>query len=141
MTSEEGSLESESNEDLAFITRKLQSILKRRKNYNVSSSSMPKQSSRQRSKHNINTKPSSNKKSDPIICYECKEEGHMHGECPKLKRMIEKKKKKDIKLKGKKTKAMVATWSNDDTSSDSHDSTSIQESDDEMCFMAFDVPE
>ena len=62
----------------------------------------------------------------------------MRGECPKLKRMIEKKKKKDIKLKGKMTKAMVATWSNDDTSSDSHDSTSIQESDDEMCFMAFE---
>ena len=33
---------------------------------------------------------------------------------------------------------MVATWSNDDTSSDSHNSTSIQESDDEMCFMTFE---
>ena len=34
---------------------------------------------------------------------------------------------------------MVATWSNDDTSSASHDSTSNQEPDDEMCFMAFEL--
>ena len=108
MTSEEGSSESESDEDLALITRKLQSILKRRKNYNISSSSRTRQSSRQRFKHNKYSKPSSDKKSNPIICYECKEEGHMHGECPKLKKMFEKK-KKDIKLKGKNTKAMVAT--------------------------------
>ena len=33
---------------------------------------------------------------------------------------------------------MVATWSNDDTSSDSHNSTSNQDSDDELCFMAFE---
>ena len=38
MTSEEGWSESESDEDLALITRKLQSILKKRKNYNISSS-------------------------------------------------------------------------------------------------------
>ena len=42
MTSEEGSVESKSDEDLALITRKLQSILKRRKNYNISSSSRPR---------------------------------------------------------------------------------------------------
>ena len=46
MSSEKGSAKSESDEDLALITRKLQSILKRRKNYNVSSSSRPRQSSR-----------------------------------------------------------------------------------------------
>ena len=33
---------------------------------------------------------------------------------------------------------MVATWSNDDTSSDSHIFTSNQDSDDELCFMAFE---
>ena len=107
-----------------MITRKLNIILKRRKNYNFSPSSRPRQSSKQRYKSNPNSKPTLEKKSDLIICYDCKDEGHMRGECPKLKRMIEKK-KKDIKLKGKKTKAMVATWSNDDTSSDSYDSTSI----------------
>ena len=73
MISEEGS--SESDEDLSLIIRKLQSILKRRKNHNVSSSSRPRQSSRQRFKHNTNSKPSSDKKSDPIIYYECNEEG------------------------------------------------------------------
>ena len=108
MSSEEGSSESESDEDLTLITRKLQSILKRRKNHNFSSSSKSRHSFRQRSKHNTNSKPSSNKKSDSIICYECKEEGHMHGECPKLKKMLEKK-KKDHWHKGKRTKAMVAT--------------------------------
>ena len=33
---------------------------------------------------------------------------------------------------------MVATWSNDDTSSYSHTSTSNQDSDGELCFMAFE---
>ena len=47
----------------------------------------------------------------------------MRGECPKLKKMLEKK-KKEHRHKGKRTKAMVATWSNDDTSSDSQTSTS-----------------
>ena len=108
MTSEEGSLESESDENLASITRKLQSILKRRKNHNFSSSSKPRNSSRQRSKHSTNSKSSSDKKIDSIICYECKEEGHIRGECPKLKKMLEKK-KKDHRHKEKRTKAMVAT--------------------------------
>ena len=61
----------------------------------------------------------------------------MRGECPKLKKMLEKK-KKDHMHKEKKTKAMVATWSNDDTSPDSHTSTSNQDSDDELCFMVFE---
>ena len=69
MTIEEGSSKSEPDEDLTLITRKLQSIPKRRKNYNVSSSSRHRQSSRQRSKHNTNSKSSSDKKSDLIIYY------------------------------------------------------------------------
>ena len=108
VTSEEGSSESESNEDLTLITRKLQSILKRKKNHNFSSSSRPRHSFRQKSKHSTNSKSSSDKKSDHVICYECKEEGHMRGECPKLKKMLEKK-KKDHRHEGKRTKAMVAT--------------------------------
>ena len=100
MTNEEGSSKLESDEDLALITRKLHSILKRRKNHNVSSSFRPRKSSRQRIKHNINFKPSSDKKFDLIICYECKKEGHMRGECPKLKKMFENK-KKDSKHKKK----------------------------------------
>ena len=103
MTSEEGSSQLQSDEDLTLIIRKLQIILKRRKNYNVSSSFRPRHSSRQRSKYNINSKSSSDKKSDSIICYECKEEGHMCGECPKLKKMFEK--KKDNKYKGERTKS------------------------------------
>ena len=42
MSSEEGSSESDSDEGLALITRKLKSILKIRKNYNFSSSSRPR---------------------------------------------------------------------------------------------------
>ena len=61
----------------------------------------------------------------------------MRGECPKLKKIFEKK-KKDNKHKEKRTKAMVATWFNDDTSSDSQNSISNQDSDDELCFMAFE---
>ena len=123
MSNEEGSSESESDEELALITRKLQSILKRRKNHNFSSSSRPRHSSRQKSKQSTNYKSSFDKKTDAIICYECKEEGHMRGECPKLKKMFTKK-KKDHRHKGKRTNAMVATWSNDDTFSNSQTSTS-----------------
>ena len=61
----------------------------------------------------------------------------MCGECPKLKKMLEKK-KKDHRHKGKRTKEMVATWSNDETSLDSSTSTSNQDSEDELCFMAFE---
>ena len=61
----------------------------------------------------------------------------MRGECLKLKKMLEKK-KKDHRHKGKRTKAMVATWSNDDTSSNSQTSTSNQDFDDELCFMALE---
>ena len=42
MSSEEGSSDSDSDEDLVLITKKHNSILKRRKNYNVSSSSRPR---------------------------------------------------------------------------------------------------
>ena len=55
-SSEEGSSESNSDEDLALISRKLKSILKRRKNHNFSSFSRPRQSSKQRYKSNPNSK-------------------------------------------------------------------------------------
>ncbi|MQM08000.1 hypothetical protein Taro_040847 [Colocasia esculenta] len=44
-----------------------------------------------------------------IVCYECKKQGHMRGECPELKKKL----KKD-KFTFKKAKAMVATWSDED---------------------------
>ena len=46
-----------------------------------------------------------------IICYECKRQGHMRGECPDLKK----------KLKSqmiRKTKAMLATQSDEDEDED-----------------------
>ena len=65
-------------------------------------------------------------KEKEVICYECKHPRHMWGECPKMM-------KKFKKMKSKKTRAMVATWSDEE----SDDSTNSQEEDkDASCLMA-----
>ena len=57
------------------------------------------------SKKNLTNKGDSSKKEE-IICYECKNLGHLRGECPKLL-------KKFKKEKPCKPKAMITTWSED----------------------------
>ena len=47
-------------------------------------------------------------KEKEVLCYEYKRPGHMRGECPELLRKIK-------KGKSKKTEAMVATWSAEDS--------------------------
>ncbi|MQL76138.1 hypothetical protein Taro_008523 [Colocasia esculenta] len=61
---------------------------------------------------------------------ECNKPGHMKGECP------ENKKEKYKKIhKFKKPKAMVATWSDEDSSEKEEEKASSSESE-EICFMA-----
>ncbi|GKV14335.1 hypothetical protein SLEP1_g25231 [Rubroshorea leprosula] len=57
-----------------------------------------------------------------IKCYKCNEMGHYRDECPKLK-------------KGKKNKAFLATWSNDECSSTESES-SLENGIANLCFMA-----
>ena len=62
-----------------------------------------------------------------IFCYECKKSGHLHGECPELQ-------KKYKKEKFRKTKAMVATWSDED----SYTSSSSSDQKENLCLMAIE---
>ena len=43
-------------------------------------------------------------KEKEVLCYECKHPGHMRGECPEMMRKFK-------KMKSKKMRAMVTTWS------------------------------
>ncbi|MQM21954.1 hypothetical protein Taro_055001, partial [Colocasia esculenta] len=61
----------------------------------------------------------------------CNKPGHMKGECP------ENKKEKHKKFhKFKKPKAMVATWSDQDSSEKEEDKKSSSSESEEICFMA-----
>ncbi|MQL80341.1 hypothetical protein Taro_012791 [Colocasia esculenta] len=60
----------------------------------------------------------------------CNMPGHMKGECPKNK----KEKHKKIH-KFKKPKAMVATWSNEDSSEKEEEEKSSSSESEEICFM------
>ena len=51
---------------------------------------------------------------DEVICFECKEPGHVRSECPRLK--------KNSKKKIPKRKAMVATWEDHDEKQESLES-------------------
>ncbi|MQL83512.1 hypothetical protein Taro_016002 [Colocasia esculenta] len=62
---------------------------------------------------------------------QCNKPGHMKGECP------EKKKEKHKKFhKFKKPKAMVATWSDEDSSEKEEEEKSSSSESEEICFMA-----
>ncbi|MQM19422.1 hypothetical protein Taro_052426, partial [Colocasia esculenta] len=61
----------------------------------------------------------------------CNKPGHMKGECP------ENKKEKHKKIqKFKKPKAMVAIWSDEDTSENEEEEKSSSSESEEICFMA-----
>ncbi|MQM02634.1 hypothetical protein Taro_035403 [Colocasia esculenta] len=61
----------------------------------------------------------------------CNKPGHMKGECP------ENKKEKHKKIhKFKKPKAMVATWSDEDSSEEEEEEKSSSSDSEEICFMA-----
>ena len=55
----------------------------------------------------------SKKKESDIICYKCKKSGHIKSDCPLLKKVN--------KRFNKKSKAMVATWSDSDDISNDDD--------------------
>ncbi|MQL91061.1 hypothetical protein Taro_023666 [Colocasia esculenta] len=92
------------NDDMTMLTRQFKKFLKfKRKG---SGNSKPFQ------KKYFSNKFESNKKSD-IVCYECKKQGHMRGECSELKKKLKKE-----KFTFKKAKAMMATWSDEDADED-----------------------
>ncbi|MQL77280.1 hypothetical protein Taro_009694 [Colocasia esculenta] len=118
-----------SEDEEAFLSRRLQRILAKKKY----------QSGRRYFKKGKDFKKSEvkdTKKSEPI-CYECKKPGHIKGECPKLKKREFKKKDHSKKFRKYKKKDMAAAWSND-SDSDSESSSSEEEEEEKanLAFMA-----
>ncbi|MQM16935.1 hypothetical protein Taro_049898 [Colocasia esculenta] len=115
----ESSSDSE-NEEMAMLTRQFKKFLRFKKKGSDNSKTFPKK--------DFTNKLECNKKSNMIVCYECKKPGHMRGECLELKKKL----KKD-KFTFKKAKAMMATWSDEDEEDNAQGSSGDEEI---QCLMA-----
>ena len=73
------------------------------------------------------------KKSDKIVCYNCRKSGYIQTEYPEINRI------RSSKAKGKKTKAMICTWSDESEDDDEDEDSSSEEEDkkSKLCLMAF----
>ena len=110
-------LENSDDEDIAILTRQVRKFLQKKRRFQGGNN--------KKFPRKVNLGKAEASKDMEIMYYECKKSGHMWGECPEL----QKKFKKD---KFRKSKAMVATWSDEE-------SDSSEESEDQManiCLMA-----
>ncbi|MQM05514.1 hypothetical protein Taro_038316 [Colocasia esculenta] len=122
----DGKSNGSSEDEEAFLSRRLQRILSKKKY----------QSGRRYFKKGKDFKKSEIKdieKSEPL-CYECKKPGHIKAECVKLKKTEFKKKDHSKKFRKYKKKAMAAAWSND---IDSDNESSSSEEEEEKANLAF----
>ncbi|MQL95273.1 hypothetical protein Taro_027935 [Colocasia esculenta] len=115
----ESSSDSE-NDEMAMLTRQFKKFLTFKKKGAGNSKTFPKK--------DFTNKLESNKKSNMIVCYECKKPGHLRGECPELTKKL----KKD-KFTFKKANAMMATWSDEDEDNNAQGSSGDEEI---QCLMA-----
>ena len=83
---EDSSDDEDDSDEIAHLARKISRAWIKRKKKNL----VPKKDKKGKAKQ------------DEIICFECKEPGHVRSECPRLKKASEK--------KTTKKKAMMATW-------------------------------
>ncbi|WCJ31741.1 hypothetical protein M5689_013202 [Euphorbia peplus] len=116
----ESSEESSEDEELAMLTRKFKKAFRKGRggNYKKPFRSFDKKTPDSGEKF----KRDPNK---PIVCYGCQQPGHIKPNCPELK-----------KDKKKFKKAMLAAWSDSETSSDPEE----KEEQAQICFMAIDEP-
>ncbi|MQL68234.1 hypothetical protein Taro_000524 [Colocasia esculenta] len=117
-----------SEDEEAFLSRRLQRILAKKKY----------QSGRKYFKKRKDFKrPEGNevKKAEPI-CYECKKPGHIKAEHPKLKKTEFKKKDNVKKFKRYKKKTMAAAWNNE---SESDSESNFSEEEEETANLTFMV--
>ncbi|MQL68565.1 hypothetical protein Taro_000803 [Colocasia esculenta] len=115
------SFDEDEDDELALLTKQFKKFLRKREKGKFKPSNKKDFSK----KTDFNKKIETIKKID-IICYECRKPGHMRGECPDLKR----------KLKNqmfKKTRAMLATWSDED---EKEQEGSESEEEEVTCLMA-----
>ena len=82
-------------------------------------------------KMNSKTYSNSLKKSDKVVCYNCRRSGHIQAECPETSRV------RPSKLKSKKAKAMICTWNDEEDEDNEEDDTSSdeEEQDSKLCLM------
>ena len=73
------------------------------------------------------------KKPDKLVYYNCRKSGHIQTECLETVRI------RSSKIKGKKTKAMICTWSDESEDEDEDEDSSSEEEDkkSKLCLMAF----
>ena len=116
-TSEDESSFEDAEEELALLTRRMKKIFRKR---HPNSFGYEKKSEK---KPLIRGELSKEK---DVICYKCKRLGHMRGECPEMM-------KKFKKMRSKKARAMVATWSDEESDSSTE---SEEEERDNLCLMA-----
>ena len=121
---EDESEKDEEDKDLALFTRQMKKFLRRKRRF-------PGKYKQQFKKKYGNKGESSIKKNspkkEPIMCYECKKPGHMRGECPELIKKLKKE-------KSRRPRAMMATWSDEDSTEQS--SEELDELMESLCLMA-----
>ena len=82
---------------------------------------------------NSKSYPAPLKKPDKVVCYNCRKLGHIQTECLETVRI------RSSKTKGKKTTAMICTWSDESEDEDEVEESSSEEEDKKIksCLMAF----
>ncbi|RVW50731.1 Retrovirus-related Pol polyprotein from transposon RE1 [Vitis vinifera] len=111
---------SEEDDDLALITRKLNKYM-RGERFRGKKFTSRRNSRRESSSHG--DKDKWEEKGD-LICFKCKKPGHIKYDCPLYK----------IEAKRRMKKAMMATWSESEESSEEEKEKEVAN----MCFMAID---
>ena len=106
----ESSISDDDSGEFSMFTRRFRKFLKKEgKNFRKSSSN----------RKSLNNNPAPVKKPEKLICYNYRKSGHIQTECPETVRV------RYSKLKGKKTRAMICTWSDESEDEDAdEDSTS-----------------
>ncbi|RVW22947.1 hypothetical protein CK203_093632 [Vitis vinifera] len=112
---------SEEDDDLALITRKLNKYMRGERFRGKKFTSRRNPSRRESSSHG--DKEKWEEKGD-LICFKCKKPGHIKYDCPLYK----------IEAKRRMKKAMMATWSESEESSEEEKEKEVAN----MCFMAID---
>ena len=83
-------------------------------------------------KRSSKTNPAPMKKPNKLVCYNCRKSGHIQTECPETVRV------RSSKIKGKKTRAMICTWSDESEDEDADEDSTSEEEDkkSKICLMA-----
>ncbi len=121
VTNDETDSDDDMEENIGMLARKLSKFFKGKKynNFNKTNKSSAGKNYKEKEEK---------KEKKELVCYECKQPGHIKYECPILKKKMKKFKKK--------SRAMMATWSDLDESEGESEDTSDNEEEANLCLMA-----